>query len=397
MSNLHCPFASHNISVKTNGTITTCCNGDPVIDSKTGKPFTVQTHTIEQAFYSPEFQQIRSNLDSGVRDKNCTKCWEIEDIGGESPRLSEIRWFGDTYNPETKLTLIDLALGNQCNLKCRTCNPIDSSFWVKEYYDIDADVKKISFDKFQQETIVRIKPDSEFYQSLKNNSLATIEELHFFGGEPMMIKTVWDLIQHAVDNDYAKNIELSFNTNCTFWDEERIDLLRHFRLVGIGLSIDGIGERFEYMRHPAKWIDVSNNISKMLKWRAEDPSRRSLLTHFTASSYNVYYVNEVIDFSRQNDIPFFINPVYQPNNFAMQHIPRKIKDRLIRHFEQTVDRGTSYWDEIEKIWNYINGSQDDPEQWQRFLQDMRVRDQYRQESFADTFPEFYNLILQYGK
>ena len=213
----------------------------------------------------------------------------------------------------------------------------------------------------------------------------------------MMIKTVWDLIQYAVDNDYAKNIELSFNTNCTFWDEERIDLLKHFRLVGIGLSLDGVGERFEYMRHPAKWAEVSDNISKMLAWRAEDPERRSILTHFTASSYNVYYVNEVIDFSRQHDLPFFINPVYQPNNFAMQNIPREIKDQLIKRFEQTIEKDTEYWDEIEKIWSYINGSTDDPEQWKWFLRDIKIRDPYRQESYPATFPEFYKLIEQHGK
>ena len=391
---LWCPFAAHNISIKTSGMITTCCNGDPVVDSKTGKVFMAQTHTLEEAFNSPEFQQIRDNLDNGIRDKNCNKCWEVEDIGGESPRLSELRWFGKTYEKNNKLTLIDLALGNQCNLKCRTCNPTDSSYWIKEFYDLDLTIRDTDYQKFQKQNIFRIEPDSGFYQSLKSQSLADIEELHFFGGEPFMIKTTWDILEHAVEKGYAKNIELSFNTNCTFWDESRIDIFKHFRLVGIGLSLDGIGQRFEYMRHPAKWDQVFSNIEKMLAWREQDRQRRTLLTHYTASSYNVYYVNEVIDFSKKYDLPFFINPVYHPNNFAMQHIPRKIKDQLYQHFKGTIEQDTEYWDEIDKIWNYMDGSVDDPEQWARFLKDIEFRDPYRGESFPRIFSEYYDLILK---
>jgi MoaA/NifB/PqqE/SkfB family radical SAM enzyme len=315
-------------------------------------------------------------------------------MGGESPRLSEIRWFGKTYEKNNKLTLIDLALGNQCNLKCRTCNPVDSSYWIREFYDLDEWEPKTSYQEFQKKNIFRIEPDSGFYQSLKSQSLADIEELHFFGGEPFMIKTTWDILEHAVEKGYAKNIELSFNTNCTFWDESRIELFKHFRLVGIGLSLDGIGERFEYMRHPAKWDQVLSNIEKMLAWREEDKERRKLLTHYTASSYNVYYVNEVIDFSKRHNLPFFINPVYHPNNFAMQHIPRKLKDQLYQRFNDTVEKDTEYWEEIDKIWSYIDGSTDDPEQWARFLKDIEIRDPYRAESFPKTFPEYYDLILK---
>ena len=28
---------------------------------------------------------------------------------------------------------VDLKLGNKCNLACSTCNPDDSSFWIKDW------------------------------------------------------------------------------------------------------------------------------------------------------------------------------------------------------------------------------------------------------------------------
>lgn len=392
---LWCPFAARSVSVKTNGVITTCCNGTLVIDSKTGLPFTTNTHTVEQAFYSSEFQQIRDNLENGVRDKNCKECWQIEDDGGESPRLKEIRWFGENNPRSTDLQVIDLALGNQCNLKCRTCNPIDSTFWAKEYYELDFSTKEIKFDKFQRDNIFRIEASSDFYQSLKKSSLRKIKELHFFGGEPWMIKTVWELLEHAIEKDYAKNIELSFNTNCTFWDENKIKILDQFDGVGISLSLDGVGNRFEYMRHPAKWINVFENLTKMLEWKAENPDRRYLLTHFTASSYNIYYLDEVIELSRKFNLPFFINPVANPNRFAIQHIPRKIKEEIYNKFERTIEKSSPVWDEVQKVYGYMNGIDGEPEKWQSFLLDLNMRDKYRGESYSKTFPEFYELIEKY--
>ena len=37
-------------------------------------------------------------------------------------------------------------------------------------------------------------------------------------------------------------------------------MLDNFKAVGFNVSIDGIGKRFEYLRHGANWKEVSDNL-----------------------------------------------------------------------------------------------------------------------------------------
>ena len=44
--------------------------------------------------------------------------------------------------------------------------------------------------------------------------------------------------------------------------QEIFDLWSHFKRVEVAFSIDDVGEQFEYQRHPAKWIEVNQNLAK---------------------------------------------------------------------------------------------------------------------------------------
>lgn len=396
---LWCPLAFRGISAKTNGVLTTCCNGLPVIDKKTDLPMTKDTHTLEQAFYSDEFESIRNNLLNGVRDSNCVRCWEIEDMGAESPRLSEIRWFNDQVKSGNvrDLEMIDIGLGNQCNLKCRTCNPLDSSHWAKEFYDIDMPEKTISFRDYQKKTIFIEPTDSKFFKSLKEETLPKVHEIHFFGGEPMMMKTTWDILRECVDKKYASRMELSFNTNCTFWESKKIKLFDEFDQVGLALSIDGIGQRFNYMRHPAKWNDALENILKIVEWRDQRPDSRSLVMAFTTSAYNVWYLPEAVEFAEKHGLDFYMNPVFNPNVFALQNIPLDIKKVIKDHLTNSIEVDTQAYHEVMKVTEYLVPSERNEESWNSFLKEIKIRDDYRKESFAETFPEYYQILINHGQ
>jgi MoaA/NifB/PqqE/SkfB family radical SAM enzyme len=388
-NDLWCPLAANSATIKTNGLITTCCIGKTVIDTESSTPFSANSHTLKEAFESKEFQSIRNNLSNGIKDNNCSDCWTIEESGGESPRLSEIRWVSQNYKREDKLRVVDLALGNQCNLKCRMCRPQDSSFWIKEFYDLDLN-DKISFNQFQKNKIFKVEPDSRLIESLKVDTLPEIEEMSFYGGEPFMMKSVWSLLHYAVDNGYSKNIKLSFNTNCTFWDEENIELLQHFKEVVIAMSVDGIEERFEYMRHPAKWADAYSNIKKIIQWKKESETTRTLILNFTFSLYNVFYIKEVIKLAEEHDILFFANSVIFPEILSVNNMPDDLKKKTVEELS-TGSYTEQSMQELKKVMDFIN-LPGNTEIWSQFLQEYKKRDSYREESFEKTFPEYFELI-----
>jgi len=354
-----CPFPFRGVMVKTDGQLVTCCYGESI------QGLNRSTHTIEQAFNSPEFQQIRFNLINGVKDNHCKKCWELEEQGVESLRQQELRteeFDADVYvNP--RLEYLFLSLSNQCNLKCRTCSPSDSSFWIKEF-EQRTGIKK---------TVYLEPDDSIFFSSFKQDTLPHLKEIAFTGGEPLMMKSV-----HRILETLDSNVSLTFYTNGTFYNPT---ILEKFKDVDIAVSIDGIDQRFEYMRHPAKWYEVVNNLKLM-------SSNLKAIT-CTVSAYNVWYIDEVADFAASLGVDFMAHILFEPNNLSVLSLPYEIRlevaDKLSKHKNS----------QIQKIVEYLKTEADD--NWESFVKDVQQGDNIRNESYKEVFSEFYNILERYGK
>jgi len=56
---------------------------------------------------------------------------------------------------------------------------------------------------------------------------------------------------------------LRYNTNLLLLDDAIIDIWKQFKKVKVGVSLDGIGNRGEYIRYPLNWKDVENNLIKL--------------------------------------------------------------------------------------------------------------------------------------
>lgn len=386
-----CSLPFKGILTENDGTFTTCCHGKTAIDYQTGIPMTRETHSLQQVFDSEYFESIRQNLLNGVEDPNCDYCWDLEHQGVESFRqtTNALLQHEERNDTEPKIEILDLSLGNQCNLKCRTCVPEDSSTWVKEYYDTDY-TGELELKNYQRKIIFLEPEESEFVKGIKQ-SLTHVRLIKFFGGEPFMMKRTWDIIREAILLDRDQCIELYFNTNGTFWEEKNIKLFENFEKVNIALSIDGVGQRFEYMRHPAQWNQVEDNIQQMVQWRDSGTNRELFLTH-TVSAYNIWYVKEVVDLARKYNLNLYINPcLLDSDSFSIKHIPLPVKQLVDQHllsFKYTEKE----FNEIRKITDYHPQGSD----WQDWISELTKRDKYRNESFQKTFPEYYNLLKSKG-
>jgi MoaA/NifB/PqqE/SkfB family radical SAM enzyme len=222
-------------------------------------------------------------------------------------------------------------MGNTCNIKCRTCHPYSSSQWVKEFYETKVDKKKISYKTFLIDS--KIYNDSWERESPLWANLERIGEgiivVDFYGGEPWLIKQQWEFIRTCVKKGWAKNMSLHYNTNGTQWPEELLPLFENFKFVGIGFSIDGIGDRFEFMRHPAKWDEVYSNMLKAKEWAKDRPNLYFDVCH-TISALNVYYIPEVIEFF-QKDWNIYLNLVHYPDYYCSKYFQILSKKKFVKN------------------------------------------------------------------
>jgi len=390
-SKLWCPYADHHINVSTNGVIGTCCWTQPVIDQKTGKVFNIKTHTISETYNSPEFQQIRNNLNSDIQDPHCVNCWSVENIGGKSIRTEEVDNESDAYEGVLGLYNLSLDLSNQCNLKCRTCNPDDSSLWIKEHYDIYG-TKNIKIQDYHKSFNNNLQHEKKFYDDLKNNVLPLVEEVHFKGGEPLLLKQQWELVDYMIDKEIASEKVLSYHTNGTIWNSDIEEKLSNFNVVGLGCSIDDINHRFEYLRHPGKWAKVEENINNMQQWCQQKPNRH-LVMNVVVSIYNVLTIADLVDYFYKKNITIYLHPTISPSHFSITNLPDHIKE-VVKNKLSSYSWADAYNKEVENIITMMLGKTQDPTLWKEFLEYTKRHDEYRKESIEITFPELWHLITQ---
>ena len=161
---------------------------------------------------------------------------------------------------------------------------------------------------------------------------------------------------------------------------------KHFKRVEIAFSIDDIGEQFEYQRHPAKWIEVNENMYKFKQQRT-DNMQFQICT--TISMFNVLNLAKIALWVKQfNPEFFYVNTCFDPPCYNVQTLPKRVKSIVtaryynIKEFKPTI-----------RYMNLFDGAkvEIDEERKVRIIK----ADVYRKEKFSDTFPILNNLLKIY--
>jgi sulfatase maturation enzyme AslB (radical SAM superfamily) len=353
---------------------------------------TVQDESLITLFNHEYFKKVRSELKQGIKTANCKKCWEEEDGGRKSKRLRDNELL--KFEEEEGLKILDLNLGNTCNIACRTCGPWNSSQWVEEAYATTKQHKSFEIFKEHFKKYRNSFDDESLFWKSMDEVLPNLVQIDFYGGEPFLLKKQWSIIRQAVEQDIAKNIKVHYNTNGTIWSEDQINLLSNMRIADIAISVDGIGERFEYMRHMAKWSTVDSNIRKASAW-AKENTNVVLTLCYTISPLNIWYIPDILKYGKEVGINVYLNLVHFPLYYNIQNIPEPLKEIIEQHLFDACKVGdpNRFW--LDSIVGFMKQKPCDQKLWEEFVSQTAIHDTYRNESYEKTFPEFYSIIKDY--
>lgn len=390
-----CVNADHSMTGSNNGETKICC-----MQTTTGETrLNLKEHTIQEIFNQSKFIEIRNDLANGVRHKSCNKCWEEEDAGRDSKRVRDNERFTKLEKPYIGLAKVELNLGNTCNLKCRTCGIHASSQWMKEHFDLFDKNKFKDYKSFAQ----TVKPyyqtyedDSPFWDDLITN-LGTIKELDFYGGEPFMSSKMWHVLAIAVEQGYAKDIELNYATNGTLWPDDKIAVFKHFKKVNLNFSIDGIGKKFEYMRHNAVWTEVVANMDKARQLNATNKNM-FISWCVTLSTLNIYDLPEILDeyYTNFKHFSLYLNLVHSPEWYNIARLPADVKEAVLAKIN-TVPKHYDVWNSfLPGIIKFIENGQYNKTIWDTLFLLTYKSDEYRNEKFSEVFPEYNKIVGMYA-
>jgi MoaA/NifB/PqqE/SkfB family radical SAM enzyme len=374
------------------GTTRPCCLAQEQITDENGNKYDLNETDLETVYRSEYMQNLRRQFRAGEKPETCADCWREEAVGRNSKRInSQIRlkelyplvdWANDTPD---QLWFVDLKLGNICNLKCRICGSWSSSKWAEEemnYLPPGADKKQhIAYTWLKKGAWPR--KTQTFWDNLRT-LLPEIKYFEFTGGEPWLIQEHFDLLKYAVDQGYAKNIDIHYNTNGTQWPEDAPELWKHFNRVDIAFSIDNVGDRFEFERYGAKWELANEIIDKTHQLRK---TQRNITTQlcFTINIQNVYYLDELLHWAAPkmfNSIHF--NMLHSPNHMSVQYMTPAAQELVINKLQSITWPGR-YQQEVDNVVKFIqSGSGSDGRE---FLRQMQRTDEYRKQNFTTTHIE----------
>ena len=386
LPNNFCVLPFLGLECKTTGEASACCVQQEVAKDK-NKTYNFANDTITDVFNSEWIKNLRKDFLDDVQVKSCYNCWDEERAGLVSKRMRELIRFEKNIEQsiqEPKIKYLDLKFGNICNLKCRICTSFASSKWAEEESKLGLGhngARMIEMGKWP-------KDNSNFWKDLYKLS-DDVEVIEMFGGEPMLLKEHTFYLQRLVDTGKAKEKLLSYNTNGTQDMSRFYEQWREFKKVQVFFSIDGIGKRFTYLRHPADWSIVNGNIKHLLESGIEN---LEVSFFCSVSAFNIWYLDEVAEWAQQfPKSGLHWNMVYVPEHYSAKCLPKVAKQRIREHLSQS-----KFSNQFSNIIKYIEDTDED--QTLNFIQFrdwMKKIDENRNESFVMLFPEYAKALDEF--
>lgn len=327
---MKCYAPWHSILVRFNGDIVP----DPVYTERYGNLF---KNNLKEILNSKVAKETKETLRNGVLPEECGQCEKKEAVIGHSRRL----FFRDILNPMISdiesanytnefhdIRFLEFNMSNICNLKCRMCNGIHSSAWVKEEIKLN-DLNKIylrpvnhpefGYRKINETIIDRLFEFPEYFKNLKYLSIK--------GGEPYMEPANKKILSKLIHMGLSKNIILDLTTNGTLIDEELHSLALNFGHTKWTVSVEGTGDLYQYIRGDKNhtFENLNNNLVEYSKFDR-------VIIAVTVMAYNISHLEKIQTWydqiKRPNYSIYFNNVVATPPYLNPRVLPNKILNKI---------------------------------------------------------------------
>lgn len=406
MNKSFCIMPWNNISVDPDGSIRPCCISGDYIKKPDGTNYNIGYDKIEDFYNSPDYISIREKMLKGEEVSGCANCRQNESYGKKSKRILTNDLFLKLTNKvitnnnviaDTNIEYFDLRFGNLCNLKCRSCIPINSTQLdkqVQEHPELAKFYHNYNYD-------INEWYETEIYEENVYSNLKHMTTLYITGGEPTLIKKNFELLQKLIDEGYSKNITIYINSNMTNDKPVFFDMLSQFKKVAFFASIDGYGKIQEYLRSPSNWDQVSKNFKNLV-----EKNSKNIVIGMSpvVQSFNLGYITDLFEyceeFNRQYGklrVQIFINILENPSYLNLVNLPLDYKIRCWNKIDEWVKNKCKYQNpvfhsQLETLKNKCFAEVDYKQQLDTFFEFNLLLDKHQRSSLADVNPELYELL-----
>jgi len=300
---------------------------------------------FEEIKNNPVFVDIRAAVIRDEQHPSCQQCWSREVNGDVNSRRSTYQYddfYHDLGNPNTfQLEHLDLRWSNTCNLNCVYCSPYYSSRWAD---------------------LLEIKKQFRIFPAVTDNDLAKLKFLQLAGGEPLLIKENYELLERLSKINPGVKIEVTSNLT-SIHNNKIYQKLNDFDNVTWVVSFESTGPQFEYIRNGARWAEFRSNLEQLaldfldiqvnmvyFPLSAIDITNAIMVALDHTKSENIFIVSQNgghgFDFVGQNALQL----INQKNIECSKQLPNIVKLRLLNQMQLAeTQQETTYLPLYEKF------------------------------------------------
>lgn len=273
-----------------------CCEfkGSPLLVDLT-KPL-----DIPSIWNGEWFQGLRMAIRDGCMvDYGCRGCHHMKQGLPELPEkpggINEIQWANYAQAHEDRVAMnltteavpmmYNICFTPRCNIKCIMCSQQDS----REHAGRDEFSCELLMDNVE--------------------ALSRASSILISGGEPFVSRECLKFLDQLCSHPNLLDVEARIVTNGLLLDKVMPKLLNK-RRVNVHVSLDGVGDVYEYVRRGASWKRVSGNIERFLELKQKHGLDNWHMTvNCVLMKSTVLGLPDFIRWNKERGITFNLNPL----------------------------------------------------------------------------------------
>ncbi len=325
------------------GSLGICCQES----RKLSIEYNIKTTSLREWFNSEPVQSFRKQVLSDTPTDICSRCYHEESLSGSSRRHNANQKsviftktaFQHSFeqspgrkhfieNGVTDTLPIDLHidLGNYCNLACKMC-------WSGASTRIATQYVRWGHEDHKQYLGVDWTKDQEVWSNFLNELLTIpkLKNIHFMGGETLLTSRFEDLVDFMIAHE-KYDLNFSFVTNGTVFNDSLIEKLKKFNRVGIEVSIETVTEHNDYIRQGTDTKQVLDNIKRYQSHCERDSI--SVTVRPSISILSVGHYHTLLKYSLKNQLIVKSLLVTDPRYLNVNILPSEVKQQYRKNYEQ---------------------------------------------------------------
>lgn len=269
---------------------------------------------ISEYLNSAELAELREHfLTQSILPSGCQACDRQE----QQKQTSWRQHFNCKFQDQKQITQVELFPGNVCNLKCFMCSENYSTA-------LGAERTKLNFiDSYQE-----IDNVDACIDTIRN--LPNLTEISFIGGEFFLTKKNLEILDLIIE----KQLGVRVVTNGTILLPEHMSRLKQIPKLRLQISIDGIGDSYEFMRYPAKWNVVEKNIHHI----KNDLKHAQINFNFVVQLLNIQHMIPTIDYANKLRIPIRLTNLVSPAWMTWEVLNDQEKIQLVNGLDNQLNQ-----------------------------------------------------------